>query len=144
MSVRVHSSPCQTDRRMKCQNGRFRTSDWVRFRDRIKAIDIRPGVTSIGMNAFDNLKQVERITLPETLTTIYSSPFDFDYSYSETGQYTELRLPQSLQEVNKGGLAIRADVTYAGSAEDWSQVRFTGMGWSDYQQYIHSFTILDE
>lgn len=50
---------------------------WHPYRDRIHAVMIEDGVTSIGITAFYNCRELKRVFIPETLTDIYTGAFSY-------------------------------------------------------------------
>lgn len=75
----------------------YETAPWSRYRSRITAITVEPGVTTIGENAFYNCSGVKRITLSEGLRKIGTMAF-LGCSAQE-----ELVLPETLEEIAGAG-----------------------------------------
>ena len=71
---------------------------WYRYRDSIKTLVMEEGIILIGLNAFTNCTSLETVYVPTSLTDVYEVAF---YKCS----------------------AIK-DVYYAGTAAQWSSIRF--------------------
>lgn len=52
-------------------------SPWYRYRDRILTVEIKKGVTSIGINAFQECENMRSISVPSTITTIGGGSFSY-------------------------------------------------------------------
>ena len=66
---------------------------WHNLKDKIKAVAIRSGVTSIGQSAFDGYGAITSVIIPDTVTVVGSSAF---YSCKSLNEVT---LPEDLIEI---------------------------------------------
>lgn len=68
---------------------------WYPYRDRIKALEIGEGITSIGQNAFYEITALKEVVLPDTLITIGEGAF------RGCAGLTEIHLPDSLTDIQQ-------------------------------------------
>ena len=68
---------------------------WAEYRDQIKLVIVRQGVTSIGSSAFQDCKNLETVSLPGSLTALGKAAF------LRCGELTNVKLPASLKSVGE-------------------------------------------
>lgn len=68
-------------------------SAWYEYEDKVKAVEIQEGVTTIGNDSFYENNALERISIPNTVTTIGSNSFFRCYSLKK------VQIPDSVQEI---------------------------------------------
>ena len=68
---------------------------WAEYRDQIKLVIVRQGVTSIGSSAFQDCKNLETVSLPGSLTALGEAAF------LRCGKLTNVKLPASLKSVGE-------------------------------------------
>ena len=78
---------------------------WNAYKDEIKLLLIEDGVTSIGSNAFNNLKNVTKVTIPNSVTSIWESSF-----YGCTG-LKSITIPSSVTSIALGAFAECSGLT---------------------------------
>lgn len=66
---------------------------WNSFKDEIKSVSVESGVTSIGVFAFSECKNLTCVSLPETIKTIGRNAF------SECENLSDIKLPDGLEEI---------------------------------------------
>ena len=71
----------------------FTTAPWDAYKDRITALAIDDGTTSIGENAFKNCGSIEEIVLPNSVVSIGASAFE------HCGSLKRVHLPDGLSEI---------------------------------------------
>ena len=67
--------------------------DWYDFKDKVKAVEIQKGVTTIGNGAFYEHDALEKVSIANTVTTIGSSSFFRCYALKK------VQIPDSVQEI---------------------------------------------
>lgn len=68
---------------------------WAEYREQIKLVIVRQGVTSIGSSAFQDCKNLETVSLPGSLTALGKAAF------LRCGELTNVKLPASLESVGE-------------------------------------------
>ena len=68
---------------------------WAEYREQIKLVIVRQGVTSIGSSAFQDCKNLETVSLPGSLTALGKAAF------LRCGELTNVKLPASLKSVGE-------------------------------------------
>ena len=116
----------------------------------LELVDMGNGVTTIGMNAFNGCSALQNVTFPENLEIIEASAF---YNCSAM---TELRIPEGTKRIGSNAFygcyklqtivipislefigisalsgAYKADLHYAGTAEQWLSITNNG-AWSSW------------
>ena len=68
---------------------------WAEYREQIKLVIVRQGVTSIGSSAFQDCKNLETVSLPGSMTALGKAAF------LRCGELTNVKLPASLESVGE-------------------------------------------
>lgn len=68
---------------------------WAEYREQIKLVIVRQGVTSIGSSAFQDCKNLKTVSLPGSLTALGKAAF------LRCGELTNVKLPASLKSVGE-------------------------------------------
>ena len=68
-------------------------TEWKEFRNRIRSIEVKPGVTGLGTSIFDRCVNVEAVTLHEGLKTIGM------FAFWHCDSLTELVVPESVTHI---------------------------------------------
>ena len=68
-------------------------TEWKEFRNRIRSIEVKPGVTGLGTSIFDRCVNVEAVTLHEGLKTIGM------FAFWHCDSLTELVIPESVTHI---------------------------------------------
>jgi len=93
---------------------------WHSFADRITAVVVEPGVTSIGEAAFSYLSKMAQISIPETVTHIH------DYSLEGNNALEKIVFPKNLEYIGNA-FAIHGNPTaqlfYDGCEHMWALVQ---------------------
>ncbi len=105
----IASNSCGTNLTWKLSNGTLTISGkgemqefeakefpWYDSRDSITAIVVESGVTSISQNAFYDMQNLTRVSLPDTLVTVGSGVF------FECSSLKEISLPVSVKRISGG------------------------------------------
>ena len=66
---------------------------WDSLRSYIREVVVQEGVKSVGKNAFNNLNNLTKVSLPSTLETIG------EYAFSSCEKLNEINLPENLTEI---------------------------------------------
>ncbi len=94
----------------------YGSTPWYNHEYQITAVELRPGVASIGYGAFANFDRLTEMSIPEGLTLIES------HAFSQCGSLTALTLPGSVIEIGSeafsGCYGLR-NVFYLGTEETW-------------------------
>ena len=53
-----------------------KTAPWYCYREQITSVTMKPGITSIGVNAFQGCAKLKSVTIPQSVTSIGDSAFD--------------------------------------------------------------------
>ena len=53
-----------------------KTAPWYSYREQITSVTMKPGITSIGVNAFHECAKLTSVTIPQSVTSIGDSAFD--------------------------------------------------------------------
>lgn len=91
---------------------------WAQYANGIKSIYIGNGITSIGKNLFNNLKNLEKVEIKEDVKTIGEGAF-------ANTAISELVLPSNLTTIEKsafGGINAISTITFTGTAEKWKNI----------------------
>ncbi|MDR0928809.1 MAG: leucine-rich repeat domain-containing protein [Oscillospiraceae bacterium] len=91
---------------------------WEAYAEQIERVHIEPGITAIGENAFDNLKNLSEATIPEGVTSIGKRAFD------GINKLESIILPETLTDIEAYAFAftdlktihIPASVTHIGDS----------------------------
>ena len=97
----------------------YGSTPWYNHEYQITAVELRPGVASIGYGAFANFDRLTEVSIPEGLTLIES------HAFSHCGSLTILTLPGSVREIGSEAFSScygLRDVFYLGTEETWRWV----------------------
>lgn len=96
--------------------------------DTIKSVSVGDGVTELGKYLFQYCTEIQRASLPSTLTKIGDAAFyQNDTKIGFTAGLTEIILPNNLKTLGKSAFAHNAltEITIPASVTEWESYAFT-------------------
>ncbi len=112
----------------------------------LTSVTIPDSVTSIGSYAFSGCRNLKSVTIPDSVTSILertfsgcsnlkrvtignSVPIIGDYAFSRCGSLTSVKIPDSVTSIRNYAFwncDSLSDIYYAGSQEEWGQIKWIG------------------
>jgi hypothetical protein len=88
---------------------------WYEFREKVKVVTVKPGVTSIGSNAFKGCTNLTKFAFADSIETIGNSAF------SGCSSITQLKLPKGVISVGDRAFSsiTKLIICFEGSAPDF-------------------------
>lgn len=91
---------------------------WMEYSEKVVSLEISDGITQIGSQAFRNLKNIKKVTIPKTVTRINSNAF------IGCGLLSEITLYSGLTSIDKyvfHGTGL-VKCTFYGSETEWNAI----------------------
>lgn len=97
-------------------------SPWADYRDSVVNVVIEEGVTTIGVSAFQNHRNLTSVTLPDTLTTIG------DWAFMDCEKLSGIAIPASVKRIGVEAFAFCNGLqgVYITDLSAWMNIQFEG------------------